>query len=178
MSTTHTSITEARIDRSRASAPRLSLVVPLLVWLIGIYQRYVSPYKGFRCAHRVRHGGLSCSEAVRAILLEDGIWLGWSRVREQFRSCHSAAQALRRERSRAEMAFVEPTATEAQPPASEDGEKSEESRANEKRQQALRKNECPAACVHGCGNCIPDCGGLPVAADCAGGADFCSCTPW
>lgn len=178
MSMTRTNITLERREPSRDWVRRSSIAVPRLVWLIGLYQRFISPHKGFCCAHRVRHGGRSCSEAVRAILLEDGLWSGWPRVREQFRSCHSAAQALRRERSRAEMAFVEPTATEAQPPASEDGEKSEESRANEKRQQALRKNECPAACVHGCGNCIPDCGGLPVAADCAGGADFCSCTPW
>jgi len=33
--------------------------------LISLYQRYVSPYKGFRCAHRVLHGGDSCSEYIQ-----------------------------------------------------------------------------------------------------------------
>lgn len=31
------------------------------VWLIQWYQSYVSPHKGFSCAHRVLTGGKSCS---------------------------------------------------------------------------------------------------------------------
>lgn len=33
----------------------------LFVILIRLYQRYISPYKGFSCAHRALSGGKSCS---------------------------------------------------------------------------------------------------------------------
>jgi putative component of membrane protein insertase Oxa1/YidC/SpoIIIJ protein YidD len=32
-----------------------------VIFLIGLYQRYLSPCKGFRCAHAAWHGGPSCS---------------------------------------------------------------------------------------------------------------------
>ena len=34
-----------------------------------IYQKVISPVKGFSCAHRCRHGGLSCSEYVKQVVL-------------------------------------------------------------------------------------------------------------
>ena len=36
--------------------------VNLWVMIIRFYQRYISPYKGFSCAHRALRGGMSCSE--------------------------------------------------------------------------------------------------------------------
>ena len=33
-----------------------------IVLFIVFYQRWVSPRKGYRCAHRIAHDGLSCSE--------------------------------------------------------------------------------------------------------------------
>lgn len=35
---------------------------------IGGYQRYLSPHKGFVCAHRRLHGGDSCSQYVKTVL--------------------------------------------------------------------------------------------------------------
>ena len=44
----------------------------LALGLIRAYQRWVSPYKGFACAHRVHRGGPSCSvvgaQVVRSLL--------------------------------------------------------------------------------------------------------------
>lgn len=40
---------------------------------ISGYQRYLSPRKGFCCAHRTLHGGLSCSEFGRRVVLRYGI---------------------------------------------------------------------------------------------------------
>jgi putative component of membrane protein insertase Oxa1/YidC/SpoIIIJ protein YidD len=59
------------------------------------YQRYLSPYKGFCCAHRALHGGPGCSEAVRRIIEARGIFHCWSQVRERFAQCREAARVLR-----------------------------------------------------------------------------------
>ena len=62
---------------------------------IGGYQRYLSPYKGFRCAHCVLHRGLSCSEAVKRLIQTHGVFAAWPHVRERFAQCRAAAQTLR-----------------------------------------------------------------------------------
>ena len=59
------------------------------------YRRYVSPHKGFRCAHAALFGGSSCSEAVRAIIARDGLREGWGSVRHRFGMCRSAYAHLR-----------------------------------------------------------------------------------
>jgi len=67
---------------------------PLASAIIG-YQRYLSPYKGFCCAHRVRHGGDSCSEFVRQAVLAEGLWSALPIIRLRFAECKAAALALR-----------------------------------------------------------------------------------
>jgi len=121
------------------------------------YQRYLSPYKGFCCAHRVRHGGVSCSEFVRQALLSDGLWRAWPAIRLRFAECKTSALALRWER--------------------------EEKRR--KRQVERQQNSSPcgsdyADCCDAAGlisdvaSCIPnDCSALEAA---GGGCDACSCS--
>lgn len=59
------------------------------------YQRYISPYKGFCCAHRALHGGPGCSEAIRRIIEANGVFNCWPQVRERFAQCREAALRLR-----------------------------------------------------------------------------------
>ncbi|WP_242511702.1 membrane protein insertion efficiency factor YidD [Pengzhenrongella frigida] len=40
---------------------------------IGCYQDHISPRKGWGCAHRIAHGGPSCSSAVRDLVARRGI---------------------------------------------------------------------------------------------------------
>jgi putative component of membrane protein insertase Oxa1/YidC/SpoIIIJ protein YidD len=65
---------------------------------ITAYQRHISPRKGFCCAHRVQHGGPSCSEYARQTLTGYGLWqtvpLLWSRLH----ACRKAARALMADR--------------------------------------------------------------------------------
>lgn len=83
-------------SRSPCSLVRSSsVVVEGLVSLISFYQRYLSPYKGFCCAHRVLHGGPPCSVAVKSILLERGAWSSWKAIWLRFRKCKTAARTLR-----------------------------------------------------------------------------------
>jgi putative component of membrane protein insertase Oxa1/YidC/SpoIIIJ protein YidD len=83
------------------SAPHGSCVelsTRLAVNAIRGYQQWISPYKGFRCAHRVRHGGHSCSEFARLTILDHGIAAAWPAIRQQFRECRAAALFLREQR--------------------------------------------------------------------------------
>jgi putative component of membrane protein insertase Oxa1/YidC/SpoIIIJ protein YidD len=79
----------------QATAPWLSR---LAATTIRGYQRWISPYKGFRCSHRVLHGGHSCSEFARLAILEHGITEAWPGIRQQFRECRAAFLDLRQQR--------------------------------------------------------------------------------
>lgn len=62
---------------------------------IGGYQRYLSPYKGYHCAHATLYGGLSCSEYGKQAIQANGLASGLLLLRERFRACHQAAVTLR-----------------------------------------------------------------------------------
>lgn len=49
--------------------PAARLVDRAIAW----YQVRLSPRKGYSCAHRVAHGGDSCSGAVRRCVVERGV---------------------------------------------------------------------------------------------------------
>ena len=53
----------------RAPGPAARLVDRAIAW----YQVRLSPHKGYGCAHRVAHGGDSCSQAVRRSVLDRGL---------------------------------------------------------------------------------------------------------
>lgn len=58
------------------------------------YQRYVSPYKGFRCAYRCQTGRYSCSEYARRVTLRLGVLALWTALPRQFLRCRLAYQAI------------------------------------------------------------------------------------
>lgn len=66
----------------------------LALFLIRAYQRYVSPYKGFRCAHAVYYGSDSCSAAVSKIIERRGVIKGYGRIKCQFSRCSHAFQCI------------------------------------------------------------------------------------
>lgn len=59
----------------------------LALWLIALYRRFLSPYKGFRCAHRVHRGGLSCSAFGERAVQRHGVRAGLSVLRRRLRVC-------------------------------------------------------------------------------------------
>ena len=70
------------------------------ITLIGFYQRFISPHKGYRCAYATLHNSDSCSHAVKMIIAEDGLWAGWLRIRERFADCRAASDYSRQRRKR------------------------------------------------------------------------------
>ncbi len=76
----------------------MSLTTPLdglAVAAIAGYQRYISPRKGFVCAHRVLHGGESCSEFLKQVTRTEGFWKAIQSLRPRFRACRAAGKWLR-----------------------------------------------------------------------------------
>lgn len=66
--------------------------------LITFYQKRLSPYKGFSCAHRVLHRGESCSQYIKRIILEHGLLRARPLIRQRFRACKAANQVLQQRR--------------------------------------------------------------------------------
>ena len=62
---------------------------------IGGYQKHLSPHKGFHCAHRVLHGGESCSQFAKTAILQRGVLAALPLARERFRACGLAARNMR-----------------------------------------------------------------------------------
>lgn len=120
------------------------------------YQRYISPYKGFCCAYRVKHGGVSCSEYVKQTLLRHGTWQAIPAIKRRFAECKAAATTLsadnkvQRRRHNKEL---------------------NESRRREKK-GSFDFCDCFSAV-----DLIPS-HGCSAAEVAGGGADACSCTPW
>ena len=69
----------------------------IIAGLITFYQQVISPRKGFCCAHRRLHGGHSCSEAVKKLILKQGIFASFHDIRNRFRACQTAAVILRKQ---------------------------------------------------------------------------------
>jgi putative component of membrane protein insertase Oxa1/YidC/SpoIIIJ protein YidD len=67
----------------------------IMVVLVRGYQRHLSPRKGYSCAHRLRHGGDSCSEYGRNVFADEGWWTGIKKLRTRFRECARAHRSLR-----------------------------------------------------------------------------------
>ena len=72
----------------------------IAAYLITLYQRFISPHKGFRCAAGAYYGSPTCSQAVKQIILEDGLIGGRKKVRQQFQLCSTAAQTIQIEKKK------------------------------------------------------------------------------
>lgn len=71
------------------------MVNSLAAGIIVGYQRYLSPHKGFCCAHRALHGGPSCSEFARRVVIRRGVGPLAALLRRRFARCAAAARRLR-----------------------------------------------------------------------------------
>ena len=72
--------------------PRNFTVITVIA--IDWYQEYLSPRKGFYCAHRVLHGNNSCSEWIKRLIIRVGIFRAIPLAIRRFRSCSDAYKML------------------------------------------------------------------------------------
>jgi len=110
------------------------------------YQQFVSPYKGFRCAYAVRHGGTGCSGYAKHAIRDHGVWHAIPAIRQRLRDCKTAYHDLKA------------SCSCASEPLSDD-----ERAALERRRAAVRKQKRKGS--NNCTGCC-DCGFAPMA--CAG----------
>lgn len=108
------------------------------VVLIRSYQKYLSPHKGFSCAHRVLYGGDSCSQYVKNMLIEQDLRSAISVSRQRFSACKTAKIILR-------------------------AETLEEKRRREQNNSQWNCSCSPGGCLD---ECIPDCDDLGCEPDC------------
>ena len=131
----------------------------LIVKLIGFYQVYISPYKGFRCAAGIYYGEGSCSKIVKSIVIEKGFRSGWHEICDQFRKCQHAATLIQS--------------------SADNNEPTEEECDEEKKNKDGKCTWWDLACMP-CGTATEGAG--TSAAGCAGaassGCDGCACTPF
>jgi putative component of membrane protein insertase Oxa1/YidC/SpoIIIJ protein YidD len=67
----------------------------LVVNLIRGYQQFISPRKGFSCAHRMLYGGESCSQYFKRVVSEDGVLIAISSAKNRFQECRDANRNLK-----------------------------------------------------------------------------------
>jgi putative component of membrane protein insertase Oxa1/YidC/SpoIIIJ protein YidD len=61
---------------------------------ITAYQKYISPRKGFSCSHRRLHGGESCSNYIKRILIEQNLAEVLKLSLQRFKDCTQAGKTL------------------------------------------------------------------------------------
>lgn len=64
--------------------------------LIRGYQKYLSPYKGYQCAHRVLHGGDSCSQYIKTQIENVGLVKATPLALTRFQACKHSSMALKK----------------------------------------------------------------------------------
>lgn len=62
---------------------------------IATYQTYISPHKGFACAHRMLHGGESCSTYIKHLLGQESLMSAVHLSRQRFKACATASHTLK-----------------------------------------------------------------------------------
>lgn len=67
----------------------------LAIASINTYQTHISPRKGFSCAHRMLHGGESCSEHIKTLLGEGNFSSILQQSRQRFKACAEASYSLK-----------------------------------------------------------------------------------
>ncbi|RSZ47622.1 MULTISPECIES: membrane protein insertion efficiency factor YidD [unclassified Variovorax] len=66
----------------------------LAIAAIDGYQRFISPYKGFGCAHRVQTGRASCSQFAKRAIARLGMVTGLLLTMRRFEACAESARIL------------------------------------------------------------------------------------
>ncbi|MCG8427940.1 MAG: membrane protein insertion efficiency factor YidD [Chromatiales bacterium] len=67
---------------------------------INGYQQYISPYKGFSCAHRVATGEVSCSEFAKQVIHKKGLISALKDIFHRLDECKKVAIYLNEQKEK------------------------------------------------------------------------------
>ena len=71
----------------------------VFIKFIVIYQRYISPHKGYCCAYSALHGKASCSSWAIHVLEKQTISLFFPLMKRRFQVCNQAHKILEKQES-------------------------------------------------------------------------------
>ncbi|BCL36425.1 membrane protein insertion efficiency factor YidD [Nostoc sp. MS1] len=130
--------------------------------VIAGYQKHISPHKGFVCAHRVLHGGESCSAYIKRVISEEGLIAGWGKSHTRFQACKQANLTLQASQIKRRVLQIE----NSEPSEQSETETEENQQSKRSRQKSASSYSSDSSCGDSCSDCsdIPDCSFL---ADCA-----------
>lgn len=74
----------------------------MVAFTISLYQKFLSPIKGFSCAYRIYHKTESCSCYVKRIFLEQDLQTAITLTNQRFRDCMLASEFLEPEQPNSE----------------------------------------------------------------------------
>ena len=80
--------------KARTVPSRMNLLTPALLLSIDAYRQWLSPLKGFRCAHAAFYGGESCSAAVQRLIAQQGLAGSRQAIAARFQACRQASGHL------------------------------------------------------------------------------------
>lgn len=72
----------------------------IAIFLINLYQVYLSPLKNYRCAYSVKTGRAGCSEAGKRYIRFYGFIGGIKVLRKRFNKCAEAYHSLEKKNNR------------------------------------------------------------------------------
>lgn len=68
----------------------------LAIKAINFYQKFISPYKGFNCTHRVATGETSCSGYGKKVIQRFGLMVGLKLLNRRFYDCSWHSKQLKK----------------------------------------------------------------------------------
>jgi len=69
-----------------------------LIYLINLYQKYLSPHKGYCCAYKVYHNDISCSEFTKNSIKNLGLFQATSSIKQRFQDCKISEKNMKKEK--------------------------------------------------------------------------------
>ena len=69
-------------------------IATFLLLAIRVYKKYLSPHKGFNCAHRVLHQGQSCSSYFYSCITEQSLSMACLSFQQRLQDCQQAHAIL------------------------------------------------------------------------------------
>ena len=70
-----------------------------LIYSIDLYQKYLSPYKGYCCAYKVYHDDVSCSQFTKNCIKELGFFQAIFIIKKRFQDCKISAEKIKEEKT-------------------------------------------------------------------------------
>ena len=66
-----------------------------VIYTIDLYQKYLSPYKGYCCAYKVYHNDISYSEFTKSIIKDLGFFQAIALIKQRFKDCKISSEKIK-----------------------------------------------------------------------------------